>query len=187
MSISNFKNLKAILFITLCVFVMDRTAGVIGNMIVNKSNFRYAKLYTGRLDMDVAIFGNSRGVHSFYAPELSENLCRNVVNLSYNGLGIKVLEVIIRDVLEKTDGLDVAIIEVTSVLSGNNSERQLAPFTPYSKNLTNFLNAQSDSIIPWRKLFTSYRLNGELFYRVGFYIGRDDQSWINRGGGGYSR
>ncbi len=180
LSIFSSRPLALIGLIVLLVLGLDRLVLLAGQGVLSQSQFRYARLYYGDLDADIAILGNSRGVHSFYAPELETALCRPVVNLSYNGLAMDALAAIGRDAADRMDGLEVMVIEVSSLFSPGAGNSQLAPFRPASAGLRE-LESFDRGRLPWFSLFGSLNLNSELFYRAAFYVGRTDQSWINRG------
>ena len=180
LSIFSSRPLALIGVIALLVLGLDRAVLMAGQGVLTQSQFRYARLYYGDLDADIAILGNSRGVHSFYAPELETALCRPVVNLSYNGLAMDALAAIGRDAAERMDGLEVMVIEVSSLFSPGAGNSQLSPFRPASAGLQE-LETFHRGHLPWFNVFASLNLNSELFYRAAFYVGRSDQSWINRG------
>ena len=70
------------------------------HQVLVRSQFRYSRLYRGGNDADVVIIGDSRGVHSFYAPALEQMTGLRALNLSYNSLSPHVAEAVLMDYLD---------------------------------------------------------------------------------------
>lgn len=181
MSIFSSKNLAVLAVMVVAIVALDRGITFAGKTAIGQSKFRYAQLYTNQLDHDVAVLGNSRGVHSFFAPDLSDQLCRDVVNLSFNGISPRVIGVLGQDAIERMPNLKVAILEVSNVFVTDGIDAQLSPFTLWSPRLSDHLDKERPGFLPWTDVFQSLALNSELFFRALFYIGRSDQGWINTG------
>jgi hypothetical protein len=164
------------------ILLGDRLIWATGQMVLRQSDFRFAALYDGRLTGEVAIFGDSRAVHGFYAPDLTETLCRPVVSLAYNGIGIETVAALIRDAQTHLPDLQVAVIEVTALFSQDGLTPAFRAFAPHSPALQTRLAEVSPTTLPWPQIFRSSALNSDLFYRSLLYLGRSDQTWINRGG-----
>jgi hypothetical protein len=178
---SNSKSaLITLIFLVVAVFAADRIVTVVLTKIVDASQFRYSRLYSGNVDADVAIFGNSRGVHTFFAPELGEGSCTNVVNFSYNSLSTQTIEALLMDYLERNQTPRVVVLELSNVYTDQVGSNQLTPYMVPNSHLRNLLLSQRNTFLPWDALFTSYKFNSTLLLRTFAYLGRSDQTWINR-------
>lgn len=149
---------------------------------VGQSNFRYAQVFEGQVDAEVAILGNSRAVHALYAPELSRDWCRPVANLAYNGMPMMAQELVLQGLIDGPTPPDVVVLEVTAALSPAENARQLSTFAGASRNLRTRLAQDRGSVLPWSSLFGTLRYNNDLLFRSLFYLRRGDQTWINRRG-----
>jgi hypothetical protein len=49
----------------------------------------------------VIVIGDSRGVHSFYAPRLEQLTGRPALNLSFNSMSMPIAEALLADYLER--------------------------------------------------------------------------------------
>src|SRR5438132_887929 len=50
----------------------DHLLAIALGQVLVRSQFRFSRLYRGGNDADIIVLGDSRGVHSFYAPALEE-------------------------------------------------------------------------------------------------------------------
>ncbi|MBN2906252.1 MAG: hypothetical protein JXJ18_06055 [Rhodobacteraceae bacterium] len=182
MSIFSSRPLVLLLLMLCAALVLDRAAVRLGEAALRHSGFRYARLYFGTAGTDVAIFGNSRAVHAFHAPTLSQALCRPVENLAYNGLDMAGVAALAQDTVARDPGLKVAVIEVTALFSAGRTTAQLAPFARQSPRLSALIQADAPGILPWRHVLGSLALNSEMFWRALLYLGESDQGWINHKG-----
>src|SRR6185312_4505509 len=102
----------AYLALVLALFVAgDRVIAFALGEIVSHSEFRFSRVYRGGLDFDVLVVGDSRGVHSIFAPELSKRLCRPVFNMAFNGMSTETEEALVRDYLDRNKPPKVVLIE----------------------------------------------------------------------------
>lgn len=148
-----------------------------------KSNFRYSALYSeSTLDYDVLCYGNSRATHSFYTPYLNSEYDLNAFNFSYNSLKIGVIKILIEDYLDKYNAPEKIYLELSDVFSPL-SESQFSKFSIYSSFSPRLAEAIKNEDINYYytyKVFPLYKYNSEFLYRSLYYLGKSDQTWVNR-------
>ena len=162
----------------LIVVAGDRLLAMTIGRLIDQSQFRFSRLYRGDAVAEIVAFGDSRCVHSFYAPGLSEALNRKVVNLGYNGFSMEMIECLITDYLEHSSPPKLIILEVTNVFRAPDALINLKPFLTHSPLLTNLYRRERPDDYFYTQLSHLYRLNCELTLRVLYYSARDDQGWI---------
>lgn len=156
----------------------DRLASLALDRLVGRSHFRFSQMYRGGARADVLVLGDSRGVHSFYAPGLSKSLGRRVVNLSFNGLSTEIIECLFNDYLEHNAPPRLLVLEVTNVFSKPSALVNFKPYLSQSPHLSSLLRRDNPNEYWATRLSHLYRFNCELFLRVLAYQRKDDQSWI---------
>ena len=165
-----------------CIFLGDRLIAWGFKEIMFKSQFRYSKMYKGGIDADILIIGNSRGVNSFFQPEMEKVLKKEVINMSYNGLRMDVARVLIEDYIRLNKAPEIIVLEA-SVLTKAYPEL-IKEFKPYAKP-ENALFSKLKELYPKEALFSRvshvFSLNSELYFRSLFYLNKSDQEWINNG------
>jgi len=148
--------------------------------VLVRSQFRFSRIYRGGNDADVVVIGDSRGVHSFYAPALEQMTGLRVLNLSYNSLSPHIAEALLLDYLERNRAPRIVIIEATSTITSGALTPELRTYAGLSPRLA----AQYASVHPiaakMARLFWLFPLNSQLFLEGLHYMRRDDQDWIFR-------
>lgn len=162
------------------IFLVDLALARILEPLLMSSRFRYSMLYSGRVEADVAVFGNSRAVHTFFAPEIGAGSCGRTANFAFNGLSMRVIEALILDYLERNPKPKVVILEISSLYSTQEGSRQLTPYMLRGSRLRELLLSEENTFVPWQKILQSYRFNSVLLIRVLGYMLNSDQTWINR-------
>ena len=107
------------------------------HQVLMRSQFRYSRLYRGGNDADVVIIGDSRGVHSFYAPALQQMTGLRVMNLSYNSLSPHVAEAVLLDYLDHNRAPRIVVIEATSAITSGAVASQLRTYAGFSPRIVN--------------------------------------------------
>ncbi len=179
-STTSMRAATVILFLALA-FAGDRLLGLAAKSAVEASQFRLSQLYRGSVDADIAIFGNSRGVHSLFAPRLAETTCRPVFNGAYNGFSAVSMSLTFKDYLERNRRPKVALVELTASAAWIRSGLELKTFAPLSPRLTHFFEGVARNYRYWTRLTHLYHFNTEIFLRCLFYLHHDDQDWIIEG------
>lgn len=158
------------------LFAADRGVSLVLGELMMRSNLRVSKLYGGRVDADVVLIGNSRGVHLAATEDWSRTLCRPVYNLSLNGLDAATQDALLRDMLERNPPPKVAVIEISNLFADNSTAAELKPFLGESDRLRTLIKAQSDTIFPWLDISHLYRFNTEYLLRgLLFLVRSSDQ------------
>ena len=175
------KNTLVIILISALIVLGDRVATMAISKLLHSSEFRFSKLYTGRVLTDVAIFGNSRALHSLYAPELNQDGCYFSYQLSYNGLSLLSVEQLIYDYLDKNPSPKVIILEVSVFYSEQVADKQLSIYKADSPRIEGYLNGLDSSLINWPVIFNLLDYNSQMLVRSLIHLNKTDQNWINRG------
>lgn len=171
--------LGIILFIAL-YFAVDRVGGLLLQDLTLRSGIRFSRLYSGKFNAEILVLGDSRGVNCIYAPFAEKMTGRSCANISYNGMGVAVAEILFRDYLALNAPPKLLVLEVTNLTVGAPLIYNLKPYQSLSPGLSKLLLAENRSVYYACQLTHLYRFNCELFLRVLYYLGRDDQNWINR-------
>ena len=67
-------------------FIGDRVGATLLGQLLDRSPQRFCQLYAGKLDGEIALAGNSRGVVDLHAPSIAEATRKTAVNVSHNGM-----------------------------------------------------------------------------------------------------
>lgn len=172
-----------LLLVIVTVLAADRAVWGLGRYALGQSEQRFARLYAGRLDAEMALFGNSRAVHALHAPTLARTLCRPVAHLGWNGIGIATTAALARDAAARMPSLRIAVIEVSALFSRKGGASDFRSFAHESPRLAALAEARRETVLPWNRLFASAALNSDLAHRALWHLNRGDQGWINRGAG----
>jgi hypothetical protein len=146
--------------------------------ILVRSQFRFSRLYRGGNNADILILGDSRGVHSFYAPAIEELTGRQAFNLSYSGMSVRIVEAILLDYLERNRAPRMVIIEVTCVHAPGTLTSELRTYASLSPRLGALYAEQHPVAARAARVFRLFPLNSEFFLEALHYMRRTDQDWI---------
>jgi len=172
-----FKNYLYIAYFFILVLVGDRFfVHLLTSQIINKSEFRYSRLYSGRAQADILLIGNSRGL-SFYQPELEKLTHNTTFNLSYNGLPTNLAKVFFTDYLKIYTKPKLVIIEAT--IRGKRTElvTNFGCYSMHSTELNDLINKNRNSFL--YDLFHLTKFNGEIFQRAAYFLNKSDVTWLN--------
>lgn len=158
--------------------VGDRLMGGILAGMVESSQFRYSRLYSGRAEADVLLIGNSRGL-TFFQPHIESKTGLRTCNLSYNGLPADLAEALVKDYIDRYPAVRTLVIDVT--LADRENASLISGFLPYAHS-----SARIDSLIrkmspdAWRGARVSrlFRYNNEVFQRAFYYRSLSDEDWL---------
>lgn len=170
--------LGLILF-TALYFVADRVSSLLLEDLTLRSGIRFSRLYSGKFNAEILVLGDSRGVNCIYAPLAERMTGRSCANISYNGMGVAVAEILFRDYLAHNAPPKLLVLEVTNITAGKAVIYNLKLYVSVSPGLSSLLRAENPSSYYACQLTHLYRYNSELFLRTLYYLGRDDQNWIN--------
>ncbi len=158
----------------------DRLLGWGLDRLTMSSQARYSRLYRGDEAADVVIIGDSRGVHSFYAPAIADSAGQRTLNLSYNGISTELAEAVLADYLDHNKAPRLLVIEVTNFASAPDALVNFKPYFGHSARLRQLFDREQSYTANAMRLIHLYRFNCESFLRAAYYLSRDDQNWILR-------
>ena len=172
----------AIWLAALAVLVIagDHVLAAVLRQVLVRSQFRYSRLYRGGNRADILILGDSRGVHSFYAPALEQMTGRRVLNLSYNSMSPRVAEAVLLDYLERNPAPRMVIIETTCVIVTDVLATELRTYGGFSPRLAALYAHEHPVAAAAGRIFHLYPLNSEFYLEAVHYMRRSDQDWINQ-------
>lgn len=164
--------------VILLFFIGDRALSFALSELVARSEFRFSRLYDGRLNYDVLVVGNSRAVHSIFAPDLSRGLCHSVFNMAYNGMSAEIEEAILRDYLDHNAPPKAVLIEVSNVTGDNDLLNDVRLYADRSPRLEALLRQEAPTTALWMKISHLFAFDNELTLRALYYLHHTDQDWI---------
>ncbi len=161
-------------------FAGDRLLAMGLGALQAQSGFRFSKVYAeGGPPADVLVLGDSRGVNGFYAPALAKATGARVLNLSYNGMGPRLAEAILRDYLDRHPAPKLVLLDPTCVLARPGLVSELSNYAGRSERLQALIEAEDPTRAAAGRVSHLYRFNTEVFLRALFYLRKSDQTWIN--------
>lgn len=172
------KALASVALGLLAILAIDRGVTAAARFVLSDlSDFRFSELYKGQVATRIAIFGNSRGVHSWYAPHLAAATCGSAYNFSFNGLTLPAIKVLIEDYLEMNPAPEFIILDLPK-LHEPGSDMVLRTYASQSDELSDlvFDGRPIDRVAS--ALIASRGWYSELFLRSLIYLRRSDQGWI---------
>jgi hypothetical protein len=173
------------LILIFAIFLLgDRLAGSVLEQLLLKSGSRYSALYRGNTANDILVLGNSRGVNAFYQPDIEKQTGQRVFNLSYNGLSSLMAFTLLADYLEHNPAPRLLLLELSFLgepkpLSQETLDN-FKPFSLFSPRLQTLQGANSPNSLFFCRVSHLYCFNSEMYLRTLYYLGKNDQTWINR-------
>lgn len=164
----------------LVIFAGDRFIATMLQRIVSRSETRFSMIYRGGHEGSVVVLGNSRGVNAIYAPEVQKRIGVPTLNLSYNGLSMEVVEVLLQDYVKHNGKPGLVILEVSNLGDRSDVLNDLRIYRRFSKGLEELLQKKARQSAVLGRVSHLYNLNSELFIRSLYYCNKSDQFWINR-------
>jgi len=166
-----------IIFFIAVLFGGDRLIGMYFQHEVDKSMFRYSRMYRGEGKADIVIVGNSRGLNLFQ-PYMEQQTGRKTFSLCYYSMPCEIATVIAEDYLDRykvqTVLCEISIVEMSD-------DRLLPGFTTYLPNSTRIDSVLKNKVKDsWFSSRVShiYRFNNEVFQRALYYRNRLDDDWF---------
>lgn len=145
---------------------------------VEKSQFRYSRMYRGEAEASILLMGNSRGL-GFYQPYIEEVTGKKTFNLSYNGMTMDVASALILDYLEQYSDARLLLLDVTlcdrksvSFLTG------FSTYAPYSKRLQQLICQENSTAYYAQQVSHLFRYNNEVHQRTLYYQNHSDEDWL---------
>ena len=122
-------------FLAIVVIAGDRIGAFVCSRILLASQFRFSRVYRGDSKADVIVIGDSRGVHSFYAPAIEKLTGHPALNLSFNSMSVPIAEALLSDYLENNTRPRMVIIEATCVVVDRGLVSELRTYAGLSPRL----------------------------------------------------
>ncbi len=160
------------------LFAGDRAGGFVLGRLVDRSEFRFSRIYRGGIDADILAVGDSRAVHSVYAPAIGKDTCMSVFNAGFNGMSTEIATAVVEDYLAHNAPPKAVLIEVSDV---GDAPDLLSEMRLYARDggATHELVARLDPRqLFWSEVSHLYRFNNEMTLRALYYERRPDQDWI---------
>ncbi|HEU4887651.1 MAG TPA: hypothetical protein VFV49_07190 [Thermoanaerobaculia bacterium] len=172
----------AVWFVFLAIVVMagDRIGAFVCERVLLASQFRFSRVYRGDSKADVIVIGDSRGVHSFYAPSIEKLTGRPALNLSFNSMSLPIAEALLADYLDHNARPRMVVIETTCVVVDRGLVSELRTYAGLSPRLEALYAREHPRAAAAGRLFRLLRYDSEFFLRALMYLRRSDQDWINR-------
>lgn len=147
--------------------------------LVLKSKLRFSRLYSGQIQPDVLVVGNSRAVNGLYVPELERQLGQSVDSIAYNGVTAEVSYALSADAFDHGARPTWVIVEVTTVMGDVEILKELRLFRRESPRLDALLNANYPEIATASRTSWLFSENTELLMRAAYYARESDKAWVN--------
>lgn len=172
------KKIIWILVLLAITFLGDRLGGWFLKKSVDKSQFRYSRLYTQRAQSDILLVGNSRGL-IFYEPYIEEITGMKTFNLSYNGMSVDLMNTLVKDYFEKYDAPQLMIVDVTMCDRINDQlTTGFNTYSTYSDRLEDLIIERGGNMGHGAKVSHLFRYNSEIFQRALYYLNKTDKDWL---------
>jgi len=140
---SHRRYLLGFMLFTAIYFAADRAGGLLLQYLTLQSDIRFSRLYSGKCHAEILVLGNSRGVNGIYAPLVQEITGRSCVNMSYNGMGIALAEILFRDYISCNKPPKLLVLEVTNLNDSNWLIYNLKLYQALSPGLRSLLRAEN--------------------------------------------
>lgn len=167
--------------LVILVFAGDRLGAFVCSRILTASQFRFSRVYRGGSNAEILVIGDSRGVHSFYAPSIETLTGRPALNLSFNAMSVPIAEALLTDYLERNPKPRLVIIEATCVAVDRGLVSELRTYAGLSDRLQALYAREHPQAAAAGRVFHLLPYDSEFFLRALAYLRRSDQDWINRG------
>lgn len=167
-----------LVLVALLFFLGDRGLAYLLGEITSRGQFRFDELYRGGLRHDVLVVGDSRAVHSVFAPELSDRLCLSVFNMAYNGMSTEIAVALVEDYLAHNAPPKAVLIEISNTNFHNELLNDLRLYADRSRNIADLIRRDDPAMMRWLRLSHLYAFNNEMLLRSLYYLSRSDQDWI---------
>lgn len=162
------------------LFAGDRGLGWALGRVLLSSEMRYSRLYRGGMDHEILLLGNSYTLNSFHAPTIERLTGRRTFNLSYTGLSTEVAEAFFLDYVDRNTPPKVLVTELQSLTSSTASLLPLlTPYIHHSDRIRELVLRHRPSNVRLAQFSWLFSYNGEFFLRALYYLGRNDQDWVN--------
>lgn len=168
----NARSFVILIAIVLGVLTADRALSWLMGQLVTKSSHRIASIYRPGAAADVLILGNSVADAMTRVPLIEQQTGLHAYTMAVHGLDAKTQLVLVDAYLEKHPAPRFAIMEVRAASDRDVMARELAMFAGQTPQLIQLAEEQSQSIFPWRRIFTLTNFNSRNLPSILSRIGR---------------
>jgi hypothetical protein len=160
------------------LFAGDRVGGFVLGQLVERSEFRFSRMYRGGIDADILAIGDSRAVHSVYAPEIGKDTCMSVFNAAFNGMSTEIAEAVVQDYLAHNAPPKAVLIEVSDVGDGPDLLSEMRLYARDGGAARALIARLDPRQLFWADFSHLYRFNNEMTLRALYYERHPDQDWV---------
>jgi hypothetical protein len=176
------RNLVQILLATaLFVVVLNAALGELCEFVIARSSLRFSVVAEGKVNTDLVVIGNSRGVN-LIAGTLGEANPR-IFNLSYNSLGRRSSIALAKQFFASGNKAHYVVFETSALwMFGNTSNCELKTYWRALSLLAREGEERCRDDFWAGRYFPLTIYNTELFLRVAYYAlihRQTDQDWVN--------
>ena len=175
------RELIRIFFVALgLLVVLNLAATYAGDAVLHHSAFRFSRILTGKIDVDLLIAGNSRGVNLLTARDAGSKA--TVFNLSYNGLNGASSLALVQEFFLRGNKASAVAIEV-STLGVEGGSCYTKPYWGQMPMLAAANAAACSQDAQTARYLPLTRFDSELFLRALYYAtvhARTDQDWADQ-------
>ncbi len=165
--------LQSLILVLIAFVVLDRGLAFVTAHVLGKSGDRFAQLYAGKIETDIAILGNSRALRTIDARVLGDTLCRPARNISAVNFDRLSVETMTLDYIALNPSPKAVLIEATSLLRpGNTIIWRMSPWRQAGTVLDERLTALESGSVPWHTLIHMSRYNSDLFLKALRQLGK---------------
>lgn len=171
------KKLYWILGLIAIYFIGDRLVGYIFNSQIEKSQFRYSRMYAGNGDADILIVGNSRGLN-FYQPYMDSVTQLNTFSLCYYSMPPEMAVVMTKDYIDQYPNVKKILVELTLIeMSDDKLIPGFATYMNFSPRVDSVIKLKDKQSWNASQLSHLFRYNNEVFQRAMYYRNKLDDDW----------
>lgn len=173
-------SLFKLLFFVGVLLLGDRLGGYALSKMVARSGQRFPMIYEGGLESEIAILGNSRGIHMFHPPAIEEVTGARVANLAFNDLSPEVMTILWEDYLENHSPPKLLILEVSciGVVDHPGSIERFSFLLNRNPKFGSVIADANQTHYYVSQLSHLFRFNSPLTWRSLLFLKKNDQSWI---------
>lgn len=173
--------MKKFIYIALFIlvfFIGDRVLSLSIAHIVINSGVNLSLIYTGKLNNDIVILGNSRGVASFSPSDISSNTGKKTFQLSHNGFSTEIIEVFWADYLTYNKPPSLVIVELSNIFTSNDIIHSIKGYSYWSNNLSDKFKQLERKSYMASRLSNLFLWNGEILFKSLYYLNRTEKEVI---------
>ncbi len=148
---------------------------------VDRSGFRFSRLYRGTLDAQILVLGNSRAVAATPPTLIERAIGKKSRSLAFNGINPEIALVLLADYLDRHPAPEVLLVEASFVVNKLTLVTDLKIYLQHSERLRALFEKYQPKLALAARYSRLFGVNCEFLLRaLRFRFGSDD-NWMNRG------